>query len=273
MCINSKENWDELTNIVVSNPEIKHLPHNNLSYYNIVNNIQDYLSYIYDDIIKSKKPYSVGLMILNSYSYGDDDFKEIDWSNGILKYDLNILLKKIALSLASAEFKCNWLLNIILNTSLNINEDFITISKEYICDNYPYTTLRVFESAVNADSNNRFLGDIIDCCNTIIAAGETINKIKDFSIPHTRRVAYFKNQIKENEKIHKKSEEHSIFLSIFKTTPIKYGVRSAFIQNTDDIKTLSESAFHSINYSTELPRVFTSDPAYYNICLKETFGS
>ena len=273
MCSKCKDNWNEFISFIKANPEIKHIPHNNLSYYNIVSNIQDYLSYIYDDISKTKKQYSAGLMILNSYSYGDSCFNGIDWAKDISKYDRNILLKRIALSFASAEFKCNWILNLFVNASLDIDEDFVTISKEYICDNYPHTTLRIFESSSATNSSNAFLSIIIDYCNTIINNEKTISSIKDFSTPYNRRLAYFKDRIKENEKINKKSEESSIFHSIIKTTPIKYGSRSAFIQNIDDSKTLSESAFHSIEYSTELPRVFTSDPAYYFSCLNEIFGS
>lgn len=270
----NKNTWNDILEFLNTNPDIKNIPYSNISFNKIINDIENYLPYIYDDIQNATELKSAGLMILCSYSYRRNNrFDSINWVKDIIKLDIISINKKILLSYANSKFICYWALVILLNTNIENNNDLITMYKKYVCDNYPETAMRTLEELLSTNRTEGVLmNDLLNYCKNILDIENRINHIKDFSIPDSRLMAYSKQRQRQIEKINKEAENKSVFMNLVTKTTIKYGARSAHIRSINDSKTLIESNYHHFEYKIEMPRIFLSDPAYYKYCLFETFG-
>lgn len=235
----------------------------------IINNITEFLPFIYSDIVTAKNIKTLGLSIFRTYSYRHNgDYKKIDWFNGISENKIISIFKKNLVNCEKADFLCYWATFILVNCSADIYNEIKLIYREQICENYPNSTIKIIDSF--GDKHQEVLNKVKVFCQSILDNESRISKIKDFQVPYSRSLAYYSQKLKENKKMNEDAEKGSIFMKLIDKNEIKYGRRHAYINKN---KEMIESGFQEFYFETEMPRAFSSDPALYNICEHLAFRS
>lgn len=233
----------------------------------IIKNFNIYLPFIYKNISNSKGFNSFGRQLILSYALNNKNrIKAVDWYNGLSGNNILRIAKVVFTLCIESKFNSCWGAILIQNNIENECKGFIDLYKSLVCRNYPQTTCKIIE---NIDDPNKELSKLLKYCKEIISTREKICKIKDFSPSAARLQKYQIKQNQNSNKIMKESQSKSIFLSIIGRTTMKYGARPAFLQYNDSIPTLSESEYSEFGLEFEIPRIFISDPIFYQLCIDE----
>lgn len=238
--------------------------------FEIAKNISKYLPFIYGNILSSTSMKTVGIKLLQDFSFHDrDDYAAIDWSSHIPSEEKLIIANKVFLSCIHPKFLIQW--GILFAHDLNEESasQYCSLYTSLVCENYLYTAIEEIPSLLLHNSVQISLQKTAtEYCQKRISELKAVRQFPDFSPSHDRQRLYQIEQYKQTKESQKKSESKSVFANLFSTVHMKYGVRSAHLLHDGDNAFLEERNYMTISMELELPYTAIYDPQtyYFNIC-------
>ena len=271
---NKTENaWRNIETFDSMNPKFKLRDSLNSVSHLILNKIEEFLPNIYQNIELASNRNSVGLQLIASFAFErTEHIRSVNWLVGIETVNILCIARKIFVTCINPEFVSHWGAVVLQEKITTAHSDYFNLYKELVCENYPMTAQKVIKQKINDEGFDSCELEMLQTfCSQIISERIRISQIRDFSPSQSRLLAYQTEQMKQNAELAKLGESKSIYFNLVSRSTLKYGVRSAFIQNEGDIRKLIESEYAHFEFSIEMPRLFISDPLFLYICTKEAF--